>query len=663
MAAFAVTQAIIDGLINCAIYTPAGVKVTTPQTVPVGTITLRTNTGYRFVGTPTIRWRYNNQVTQSGNFTGMNADKTQCQFALQASSAYVYNLVTAVTEAIPAPVPGTYTVVQTMLDANTAAHCKLYKGGALATLGTVFAPTDTFTLTPDSGYKITGAGFQDMDTGDYLGFTIAPDGSTATFINSTSAEIQDFAYGVTGEELPVGAYTFTQTDLNTCTAAQAKMYKGATLATAGMVFLQTDEFKLVANAGRLLVDGGVYFRDSGSGSLEPFTVAPDRLTATYVNTYGAVLSGLTVATTAAPVSNHTISQGDLDMFSEAHANLFVNGSPAVVGTLLYAGDTLRATTDEGWVFYQNPDAADGFVSIYIRYSNTGDFNWFEREGDTYVAADWVVTDYGPWVFYSVATVAEQPEGVKGFNNVYEINDDQLKLITQSRFVSPPDGGEQIDYGKYMLGLIELPFTINPDMVVTQQAVQLGPFNTGIEADYLNSDTIILNVGNIEVVGTKRNFLDYKNTNAILHLPYADPIQLELEYVIDQTISIQYQISLYDGTAIVNIESTKTGEVFYSKNIDLNIKIPFANINTYPAKNNPDSVELGGDNGVYTAFIELLRNDAVLESGFFTVPIVDEKPLTGYTGFARVEEINLSSKATSYEKDLIVNKLNAGVIIK
>ena len=237
------------------------------------------------------------------------------------------------------------------------------------------------------------------------------------------------------------------------------------------------------------------------------------------------------------------------------------------------------------------------------------------------------------------------------------------MITQSRWVSPPDGGEQIDYGKYILGLINLPFKIKHDMVVTTQNVRLGPLDTKIPANFLNSDTIRLPLGEIAVVGTKGNFLDYKDTVAMLHLPYCDSVAMDLEMVIGQTVSVEYLISLYDGTAVVNVTSSKTGDIVLTQNIDMNITIPFANINTYPSKNAADSVKLGGDNGIRTAFIELLRNDAVLESGFFTIPIVDENPLVGYTGFARVEEINLSSKATSYEKELIVNKLNAGVIIK
>lgn len=648
---------------HCALYTPAGVKVTASAQIPLGEFSMRCDAGYRFVGTPTIRCRISNVTNQDQPFGKFNADRSICYFTPNSSSSYVYSTIAVTTEAIPADIPGQLTVNQAMINANTAAHCKLYKSGVLATVGTVFLPTDTFTLTADADYKITGAGFQDTTTGDYLGFTIASDGSSATFINDTSAEIKDYAYGVSGEALPVGTYTFTQANLTATTTAQAKMYKGDVLATAGMVFLQTDQFKLVANEGRLFTDGAVYFRDSNSGSIEPFEVSTDRKTATYTNLYGAVLSGYTVATVAASVAAHTISQGDLDAFTAAHAALTINGTPIALGDKIFPGDTIRATADDGFVFTQNASAPDGFISVEYRYLEDGSLNYLEREGDSFKAGFQVVPNYGAFGNFSVGTVREQPEDVRGFNNVYEVNDDQLKLLATQRFVSMPDGGEQIDYGKYILGLIELPFTIDPAMVIDQQNISLGPLGTSINADYLNSDLIRLDLGVINVVGTKGNFLDYKDTVAKLHLPYCDSIALDLEMVIGQTISVEFLISLYDGTAIVNVRSSKTDDIITTQNIDMNISIPFGAVNEYPSKNNPSNIKLGGDNGIKTAFIELLRNDAVLESGFFTVPIVDEKPLTGYNGFVRVEEINLSSKATSYEKDLIVNKLNAGVIIK
>ena len=77
MAAFAITQDIINTCTaqHTAVYTPAGVRVTTPQTVPLGAQTLRCDDGYQFVGVPRVRCRISGSATQYTNYT-LNADKT-----------------------------------------------------------------------------------------------------------------------------------------------------------------------------------------------------------------------------------------------------------------------------------------------------------------------------------------------------------------------------------------------------------------------------------------------------------------------------------------------------------------------------------------------------------------------------------------------------------
>ena len=667
MSAYTPTAATLADLASkhCALYTPAGLKVTTSAAIPAGTITLRCDEGYRFTATdPTMKLRYSGAQTQYPKFTNIPAERNIGSYAVNVASQYVYQDVIVTTEEIPAAIPGQIVVTQTMLTANSAGHVKLYKAGVLAVAGTVFLPTDTLEVRADTGYQINGIGFQDPNTGGYLGFAVSADKYSATFINETKEDISGYSYSVDSKALPAGYYVVTQSDLTKLTAKRASMYKGDQLAVVGTMFLPTDEFRLIPNEGYVFQQYRIYFQDTSTGGTLYFTLTSDRKLATFTNTDGASLGGLNVLTELAPVSPHTINQVDLDNFTAAHAKLFVNGSPAVIGTVLNAGDVLRATANDGWTFYQSPDAVDGLISIKFNYLADNSFDWFAREGDTFKVGTFTVKENGAFGNIRVDTVLEQPKGVKGFNNVYEVNDDQLKLITQSRWLGPPvPNSDPEDYGKYILGLINLPFKINPTMVVEKQAVRMGPLNTSVAANFLNSDTIRLPLGEIAVVGTKKNFLDYKNTVAMLHLPYCDSVALDLEMVIDQTVSVEYLISLYDGTAVVNVTSSKTGDIVLTQNIDMNITIPFANLKTYPSKNAAESVKLGGDNGIKTAFIELLRNDSILESGFFTVPIVDEKPLAGYTGFARVEEINLSSKATSYEKELIVNKLNSGVIIK
>lgn len=350
----------------------------------------------------------------------------------------------------------------------------------------------------------------------------------------------------------------------------------------------------------------------------------------------------------------TITQAHINKFTDANSQLFVNNVLAVDGTVFNTGDVLKAV-------------ADGSHEFYLIGGHTVSASYRTRTGGTVafsVSEDFKTVTSGLANFgsgFSVATNLVTPD-VKGVNDVYLITDAQVRAITQSRFVSGT-GETFIDYGIYILGLIDLPFAVDPSMIVEKKVITLGSFNTGIEADLLSSDVIKLDMGSIGVTGLKNSLLDYKNTVALLHLPYCETVALEIDYVIDETVSIEYQINLYDGVVTVNVSSSKIGGVISTRNVDMGITIPFANLTTYPTANDPRNIKLGGDNGVKVPYIEIMRNNAILEDGFFTIPIIDESLLSGQTGFMKIEEVDLLTSATSSEKDLIKSHLMDGVIIR
>ena len=73
--------------------------------------------------------------------------------------------------------------------------------------------------------------------------------------------------------------------------------------------------------------------------------------------------------------------------------------------------------------------------------------------------------------------------------------------------------------------------------------------------------------------------------------------------------------------------------------------------------------MGGDNGVLIPYIEIVRNDAILPNGFFTVPVVDESLISGQSGFIKIDNVELETSALGNEKAQIISLLNSGVIIK
>lgn len=350
----------------------------------------------------------------------------------------------------------------------------------------------------------------------------------------------------------------------------------------------------------------------------------------------------------------TITQSHINTFNDANCQLYVNNVLAVDGMVFNTGDVLKAVATGSYEFYL---IGGHSVSASYRTRTGGTIAFSVSEDFKTVTSG--LSSFGSG--FSVATNLVTPD-VKGVNDVYLITDSQVRAITQSRFVSGTSDNF-IDYGIYILGLINLPFAVDASMVIGKKNIMLGSFNTGIEADLLSSDVITLDMGSILVTGLKGNLLDYKNTVALLHLPYCETVALEIDYVIGETISIEYEINLYDGVVTVNVSSSKIGGVISTRNVDMGITIPFANLTTYPAANDPRNIKLGGDNGVKTPYIEIMRNNAILEDGFFTIPIIDESLLNVQTGFMKIEEVDLMTRATSSEKELIKSQLMDGVIIR
>lgn len=261
---------------------------------------------------------------------------------------------------------------------------------------------------------------------------------------------------------------------------------------------------------------------------------------------------------------------------------------------------------------------------------------------------------------------EQPNS-KGVSDTYLVDSSYIRRIIKDKFIIGVgvDGTNDKDLSKYLLGLIAVPFPVDNDFILTpNKPITLGKYATEYVGDALKGDILSVDVGSITTPKLYNNALDYQGKTAILHLPYTDSIVIDIDYVVGQTVSIRYDINLYDGFTVINISSTKLNQVVQTLYVDLDIKVPFANVNySQPPTGDPYNISIGGDNGIRQAFIEVLSFDAVLADGFFTVPVTDEAVINTVKGFMTIDNIDLVSKATRTEKAMIIKQLEDGVIIK
>jgi len=257
----------------------------------------------------------------------------------------------------------------------------------------------------------------------------------------------------------------------------------------------------------------------------------------------------------------------------------------------------------------------------------------------------------------VSSGNQPPKDVSGFNYLYLVDRDKLKSLSKERFIT--NGG---DLGTYIINLLELPFVVNEEIKGTENPIVLGNTVADTKAVEILVDEIQIDLGDIIVPNKYNNSYDFINTETKLHLPFVNTIDLDINYVIGHTINIQYIIDLYYGDMTINIKSSKTNNIIHSENAKIGRDIPFIrkingdSINSLSTKN-------GINNGIFSPFIEVIRNVPYQQNNEFKNEVTTHETLQNVKGYVTVSNMVLNSKATQNEKNSIINLLGNGVYIK
>ena len=530
------------------------------------------------------------------------------------------------------------------------------KNGVTVTAGTTITDGDVLVLTCNSGKVIRKVG---STTNPILLFTFNFGNDLVRFTTNS-----DFTVG--NLTIPASAPVYDGFQV-LYTAAPSAPLTWVNHPTSGVVGTAVNftwsggDISVSPNAYNVVVTDGTTIVDDFTTVTPAYTLAAQTSARTLLvtvydkggkndSTASNIASSIVISAAPKP-TRFTFTAAHVADLTNSHVTMTINGSPVVAGSTIVEGDSLVATAISGYEFYKDP-----LASIYLQ--RIGNRYPFTLSSDNKTATYTVgAINYD---VFDVDTKLPTPE-TKAGNNVYIVDNDKLSEITKNRFVLTGTD-VLLDYGQYILSVLELPFTIDPALIAGTENVMLGDKNTGVTANKVSVDILPVNMGDITIPETYNNLLDYDNTTAILHLPFAPSINIDPEYVIGQTLSVEYLIDCYTGKATINIKSTKIGgAVIDQKIVSLGINIPYAQFTGGDVTNS--NIEVGGDNRIKIPFIEIVRSDAPLKDGLFSAVIVDEKILNTQTGFITVDNIDLVSKAIKSEKDELISILNGGVIIK
>lgn len=536
-----------------------------------------------------------------------------------------------------------YTINQDDLDLLASENVVMKIGNTVVTLGSVLYFGDIVTLTAKAGFKLKQAYFQDED-GNISYFTIENGIGTYTPYDTTPL---------------IGLSVLTSSPVYKTTSADwSELYNAGVTATINGTAFNTnidlfegDILKLTPKANYVILEDDTFFNygvDSKqnfvfSGGVGQLTVGDYAYTGLQVRGKNTLV-------------RINVNSNMLETLQTNNASMFINDLPVSIGSTAINGDKIRIKANTGYELADRP-------SFYVYsddsgYSNTVYLSLIDENINAELVIDLSYENY----LTNLEVITTQVDIVAGANNLYKITKADLKQINIDRFVNsganPPT---VIDYGTNILGVINLPFNINPDFIQDPELIKLGTHETTVTAPKVVTDKLYLNLGDINVP-MPENSLGFTNATALIHLPYANSLTLDINAVLGQIINVEYVIDLYNGNSYVNIRSNKSDSIIASSSVDLGINIPYSSMlgdnNTVYNSN----MSLGGDNHVKTPYIEIIQNIPILGNGFFTAPITAESNLNNEKGFIQVENINLNVTATSNEKDMILTALRSGVII-
>lgn len=265
-----------------------------------------------------------------------------------------------------------------------------------------------------------------------------------------------------------------------------------------------------------------------------------------------------------------------------------------------------------------------------------------------------ISENNNYVLNDEYVAVKKVEKIGDFTRLYNPVESELTDLAKVRFQN------DVDMGQYITALFKIPFAIPNDLLTEEKRnIVLGTLDTNVSANGLNTYNMIVNIGTITVPEKYENVYDYIDTECILNLPFFDKVYLSNEFVIGQTLRIEYVIDLYSGNATANIYSSFTGGIIESTNGVIACNIPFVQ------KNNNNVIGLISNinkNIIDNAYVEVIRNKPYNVETVFGAETIDFGVIGNYNGYIEVSDVVLNSSATNEEKTEITNLLKEGVTI-
>lgn len=332
---------------------------------------------------------------------------------------------------------------------------------------------------------------------------------------------------------------------------------------------------------------------------------------------------------------------------------YVYSENLVNATSSMTGESEIVAGEHTITFYAN----EGFV-----FDSVGAYNMNGKSYDFYASGKEYSLTVDVQFDLAVDLVAVPiSDSISPFVNIYEVTKQELGELSLERFsdeyldLQTGVTSSGVDYGDMIVNLIRIPYDI-PDYVErTREPIKLGKFVTTTMSNLLNTNHIEIKLGSVKVEGEKGNVSDYKNVRAFLYVPYADRMELPIEYVMDNKVEVTLEIDLFSGNGVITVTSQDVP--VYKNMVVMSETIPFVQLRDTTYSNKVNALLYG----TVKPFISLEKQEVVEQVALPTQKDVTLNSLTGYVEVDRI--LSIDTKASVNEQTEILGLLKQGVEIK
>lgn len=642
MANFNVSQELIDKVdsLNCTMKI-AGVTPYVGQLVATGTvIDLYAKSGYKIISAKFF----------SRAFT--LSDDYHAYYSWRNTDSYSITNVNIVT----APDGATTLVIDSMVINNLSnSNSSMTVNGVNVHNGMVINPNETMIITPPSNKNVSSAYFLN-DLGNQINFTINSDGS-ASFTYLNGVKIAPSSFRITTVDKPqVGEdFTVTSQTLSVFSDAHTILYHDSfnSPAVSGNVFSTGLTFIIKVMDGFIFGDSGNFFIDSITNQNYYLNVSSDKKTATLTKQSGMTFNNnsfnLNVIPIVEPETSFTVTQETLNIFTEKNSVLYKGSTTAIVGDVFKKGDIFKVVANNGYQFINN--------SVYFIDARTDANYYFNIVGNVATLTMTATMNISNNKIY-VGTSAI-PVNIDSVNNNYYLTQAQFdEFIRQVYNIVKYDNTQEASVTPitdFLVSCRTYPFNIDASDVSGLADIKMRESALN-QAKILRSDILTLDFGVINIPKIYNNALDYINTSIELFLPFSrGSTSIPVEFI-GSSFSVTGKVIISNGTTTITLTDINTGFTFNIFNIEIGSEMPFFTNNYVESKTFAPSNAI---NNIDKAYILVTSP----EYGNQKIRAFDKGVLLNVLGRVTVNDMPINILGSSYEKDLLLNLLNQGVIIK